>query len=72
MRKSRFTEEQIVRILQEYAAGAKVTEPQKAMFARARKEAGDAALSGWRSVMEVMARGTPWDELKAGGGREDD
>ena len=41
-----------------------LTEPQKAMFARARDHAGDAALEGWRAIMEVLARGTPWDDLR--------
>ena len=41
-----------------------LTEPQKQMFAAARAEAGDAALTGWRAIMEVLARGTPWDDLR--------
>ena len=49
-----------------------LTEPQKEMFARTRAEAGDAALEGWRAIMEVLARGTPWDDLKAGGTQDDD
>ncbi len=42
-----------------------LTEPQKAMFATARAEAGEEALAGWRAIMEVLARGTPWDDLRA-------
>ena len=41
-----------------------LTEPQKQMFAQARAEVGDAALDGWRAIMEVLARGTPWDDLR--------
>ncbi len=48
-----------------------LTEPQKQMFAAARAEAGDAALTGWREIMEVLARGTPWDDLR-GEDRNDD
>ena len=48
-----------------------LTEPQKQMFAAARAEAGDAALTGWRAIMEVLARGTPWDDLR-GEDRNDD
>ncbi len=44
-----------------------LTEPQKEMFARAREEAGHEALDGWRAVMEVLAAGTPWNELKGNG-----
>ncbi len=47
-----------------------LTEPQRQMFAQARAEAGDAALTGWRAIMEVLARGTPWDGLRAEAGRE--
>ncbi len=45
-----------------------LSEPQKEMFAHARAETGEAALAGWRAIMEVLARGTPWDGLKAGDG----
>ena len=48
-----------------------LTEPQREMFARARAEAGDAALTGWRAIMEVLARGTPWDDIR-GEDRNDD
>ncbi|HHL19964.1 MAG TPA: MarR family transcriptional regulator [Aliiroseovarius sp.] len=41
-----------------------LTEPQRQMFAAARGEAGDAALAGWRAIMEVLARGTPWDDIR--------
>ena len=49
-----------------------LTGPQKAMFAAARAEAGDGALEGWRAIMEVLARGTPWDDLSAGTRHDDD
>lgn len=39
-----------------------LTEPQKELFAAALAEAGEGALSGWREIMEILARGTPWDE----------
>ncbi len=37
--------------------------PQKDMFAQARSELGEDALRNWASVMEVLSRGTPWDDL---------
>ncbi|HHL21305.1 MAG TPA: MarR family transcriptional regulator [Aliiroseovarius sp.] len=49
-----------------------LTEPQRQMFAAARGEAGDVALTGWRAIMEVLARGTPWDDLKAEAARDDE
>jgi len=49
-----------------------LTEPQRQMFRQARTEAGAEALEGWRAVMEVLARGTPWDDLRAEGGHDHD
>jgi|TARA_R110000744_G_C19287146_1_gene554262 putative transposase len=67
MRKSRFNEEQIVRIIQEYAAGAKVSElcrkhgMSDATFYKWRTKYGDLQVSDLKRLKDLAAEN---DKLK--------